>query len=49
MYIIGDNLGGDSICGRNIHYGLTARRISRMHDVGPDELKNCALEPARDL
>ena len=49
MYIIGDNLGGDSICGRNIHYGLTDRRISRMCDAGPDELKKRALEPVRDL
>ena len=49
MYIIGDNQGGDSICGRNIHYGLTARQISRMYDAGPDELKNSALEPVTDL
>ena len=45
MYIIGDNQGGDSICERNINYGLTARQISRMCDVGPDELKKSALEP----
>ena len=28
MFIIGDNQGGDAICGRHIHYGKTARRIS---------------------
>ena len=28
MYIIGDIQGGDSICGRHIHYRITSRRIS---------------------
>ena len=35
MYIIGDIQGGDSICGRHIHYGITAKRISRMCNAGP--------------
>ena len=43
MYIISENQGGDSICGRNIHYGLTARQISRMCDAGPDELKKLRI------
>ena len=38
MFIIGDNQGGDTICGRRIHYGKTARRISRMCDAGPSQL-----------
>ena len=28
MFIIGENQGGDSICGRTIFYGKSARRIS---------------------
>jgi len=40
MFIIGDNQGGDSICGRTIHYGLSAKRISQMCDAGPTELQS---------
>ena len=40
MYIIGDNQGGDGICGRHIHYGKTARRISRTCNAGPEQLSN---------
>ena len=40
MYIIGDNQGGDGICGRHIHYGKTARQISRTCDAGPEQLSN---------
>ena len=39
MYIIGDNQGGNSICGRHIHYGLKAKRISRTCNAGPEQLK----------
>ena len=38
MFIIGDNQGGDAICGRTIYYGKTARRISRICDAGPEHL-----------
>ena len=40
MFIIGDNQGGDALCGRHIFYGKTARRISRMCDAGPHHLNN---------
>ncbi|HEY9299394.1 MAG TPA: hypothetical protein VIQ31_24145, partial [Phormidium sp.] len=40
MFIIGDNQGGDVICGRNVHYGKSARRISRICDAGPEQLSN---------
>ena len=40
MFIIGDNQGGDSICGRKVHYGKTARRISRTCDAGPKQLSH---------
>ena len=40
MFIIGDNQGGDAICGRHIHYGKTARRISQTCDAGPSHLSN---------
>jgi hypothetical protein len=35
-FIIGDNQGGDSICGRAASYGLWARRISRTCDATKD-------------
>ena len=38
MFIIGDNQGGDGICGRTLHYGTGSKRISRMCNAGPDEL-----------
>ena len=38
MFIIGDNQGGDVICGRTVHYGKSARRISRMCNAGPNQL-----------
>ena len=37
MYIIGDNQGRDTICGRIVHYGVTAKRISRTCDAGPEQ------------
>ena len=37
MYINGDNQGGDTICGRIVHYGATAKRISRTCDAGPEQ------------
>ena len=40
MFIIGDNQGGDTICGRHIHYGVSARRISRICNAGPECLGN---------
>ena len=40
MFIIGDNQGGDAITGRPIHYGLSAKRISRTCDAGVNELWN---------
>ena len=40
MFIIGDNQGGDAICGWHIHYGKTARRISCTCDAGPEQLSN---------
>lgn len=40
MYIIGDNQGGDSICGRWIYYGKNAKRISCMCNAGPQELQS---------
>lgn len=40
MFIIGDNQGGDVICGRTVHYGKSARRISRICDAGPEQLSN---------
>lgn len=40
MFIIGDNQGGDSICGRIVHYGKTARRISRTCDARPKQLSH---------
>ena len=40
MFIIGDNQGKDTITGRPIHYGLSAKRISRTCDAGVDELWN---------
>lgn len=38
MFIIGDNQGGDTICGQSIYYGKGALRISRMCNAGPDEI-----------
>lgn len=40
MFIIGDNQGGDTICGRKCHYGKTAKRISRTCNAGPEQLSN---------
>ena len=40
MFIIGDIQGGDAICGKNLHHGKTARRISRICDAGPQHLGN---------
>ena len=37
MYIIGDNQGGNIICGRQIYYGTTVRCISKMFDAGPEQ------------
>ena len=39
-FIIGDIQGSDAKCGRHIHYGKTARRISRICDAGPQHLGN---------
>ena len=49
MFIIGDNQGGDTICGRHIHYGRTARRISRMCDAGPMQLSKPEIGSCRRL
>ena len=38
MFVIGDNQGGDAICGRHIHYGKSARRISQTCNAGPEHL-----------
>ena len=38
MFIIGDNMGGDTICGQSIYYGKGALRISQMCNAGPDEI-----------
>src|SRR5687768_16367999 len=35
MFIIGDNQGGDGICGRHLFYGLDAQWISRICDASP--------------
>lgn len=40
MFIIGDNLGGDAICGRKIYYGPTAKRISSACNAGPEHMSN---------
>lgn len=40
MYIIGDNQGGNSICGQIVNYGKHQRRISRMCNAGPNLLSN---------
>lgn len=40
MFIIGDNQGGDYLCGCICHYRITAKRISRTCDAGPNELFN---------
>ena len=40
MYIIGDNQGGDTICGYIVLYKKAARRISRACNAGPDQLSN---------
>ena len=40
MFIIGDNQGGDGICGQHIHYGNTARQISQTCNAGPEQLSN---------
>ena len=40
MFVIGDNQGGDAICGCHIHYGKTARRISQTCNAGPEHLSN---------
>ena len=37
MYIIGNNQRGDTICGRHVYYGTTAKRISRMCTAGPNQ------------
>ena len=49
MFIIGDNQGGDAICGRHILYGQTARRISRMCDAGPQHLNNPKIGSCKRL
>lgn len=36
MFIIGDNQGGDTICGQIVHYGKTARRICRTCNAKPN-------------
>ena len=40
LFLIGDNQGGDAICGCHIWYGDTAKVISRMCDAGPYQLFN---------
>ena len=49
MFIIGDNQGGDTICGRHIHYGKTARRISRLCDAGPSQLSKPKIGSCKRL
>ena len=49
MFIIGDNQGGDTLCGRHIHYGITARRISRMCDAGPSQLSDPQIGSCKRL
>jgi hypothetical protein len=39
-FIIGDNQGGDQICGRNISDGMLAKRISRSWDAIPAKYLN---------
>jgi hypothetical protein len=44
MFIIGDNQGGDTITGRTIHYGKSARRISRTCDATCEHLANPTVD-----
>jgi hypothetical protein len=39
-FIIGDNQGGDSIVGRTIYYGISAKRISRCCDATADNYED---------
>ena len=43
MFIIGDNQGGNTICGCHIYYGTTAKRISRMCIAGLNQLSNLKI------
>ena len=43
MYIIGDNQGEDTICGRIVNYGKWQRRTSRMCNAGPELLSKPKL------
>lgn len=38
MFIIGDNQGGNTICGCIVNYQSLAKRISRICDAGPNQL-----------
>ena len=49
IFIIGDNQGGDTLCGHHIHYGETLRRISRMCNAGPSQLCNPKIGSCKRL
>ena len=43
-FIIGDNQGGDNICGRTCFYGITAKRISRCCDATPENYSDVSKD-----
>ena len=49
LFIIGDIQGGNTICGQNVNYSKSARRIFRMCNAGPKHLSKPQIGACQQL